>query len=162
MVYVGDDLKVEDTLIDLLEATLSANVNASTTAAGVGLTKSSGNIDLASSGYGFIAPRDGLYALSWTQKTPRNSTYEVYVQARVNAGGSSTGGTGVALHYVSPSGGTAGVLSFKMYEEVPLNAGDTLELWIVATGSLSNALQTSTSGASRLTVSRRPGTLLLS
>lgn len=162
MVTAGSLIRASDNAGDYLNAYLAADVNVSTTVTAFNFTLQStpGNIDLASGSHGFEAPLDGLYLISWIFRCDRDATVDVVTQWRLNASGSSSGGSQVQASYCAPAGGTAGNISSSGSFAEVLDAGDTLEMFHNCAASSATAFFVGTSAGpvvSRLTVVRLPG-----
>lgn len=162
MVSGGDLYRVQDTLIDYLNAYVSSNVSVTTGGTGIPLAKQSsygGNIALTGSGYGFTAPRDGLYLIAMTLRTWRSSVADITMLWRRNAGGSFTGGSLSWAVYASIASTATGNFWHSSSIIQWLDGGDTLEGWVQGSASVSNFI-ISNPITSRITVSRIPGTPL--
>lgn len=138
----GEIIRANDEPVgDYLRSYVSTTFSLSTTVTLFALTKQAsngGNIALSSGNGGFVAPRDGLYVISYLLRTTRNVSGDAVFQWRQNAGGNGANGTQMFVTYGAIVSGTAGNFSHTGTGIYYLEEGDTAEMFHNAGGAMAS------------------------
>lgn len=138
----GEIIRANDEPVgDFLRSYVSTTFSLSTSVTLFALTKQAsngGNIALSSGNGGFVAPRDGLYVISYILRTARNTSGDAVLQWRQNAGGNGANGTQISATYGAIVSGTAGNFTATGFTIYYLEEGDTAEFFHSAGGAMSN------------------------
>lgn len=122
---------------------------------GMTFTKRAGNLALTPSTFGFVALHNGMHLITLNLRLGRNQTTEYTINCRKNAGGSSSGGTTVLSSWFGLPTATSGQSSVHPVLWLPMDIGDTFELFIQMNAAGGSPTVMGSIGA--LTAARVPG-----